>query len=398
MSSNGTYPQLPFAQPDILDVAPELRRLQAEQPVARVRTPAGDLAWLVTRYDHLRELAADPRVGNSHDTPSEAPRFSESALLGRPAVDKDTEAEFSNRVRKLLTPAFTPRRVRTLQSRVDEIAAGLLKQMAKDGPPADFQDRFSIPLPVMVICGLLGVPYEDHTKFREWSEVASDMADEARAGAAFGELIAYMHPHIDRKRSDPGDDVISDLVGADEEWHLTNDDIAMFAGMLLFAGHASTSIRIDFGALLLLGSPDQRGLLQRDPSLIPRAVEEIIRMTVIGDSGLTRYANEDIEIGGVTIRKGEAVLLSVAMANRDERAFPDPDRFDVTRDPNPHLGFGHGRRYCIGASLARAELTAVVGQLFQHLPALRLATGLDQLQVRTDLLPGGLSELPITWG
>ncbi|MGH3159437.1 MAG: cytochrome P450 [Streptosporangiaceae bacterium] len=397
MNSNGAYPQLPFTQPDVLDVAPELRRLQAERPVIQVRTPAGDLAWLVTRYDHVRALAADPRIGNSHDTPAEAPRFSESALLGRPAVDKDAEARFSNRVRKLLTPAFTPRRVRTLQARVDELAADLLQQMAAEGPPADFQDRFSVPLPVMVICGLLGVPYEDYAKFREWSDIASGMADEAKAGAAFGELISYMHPQIERKRSEPGDDVISDLVGAGEEWQLTNDDIALFAGMLLFAGHASTSIRIDFGTLLLLANPGQRDALRRDPGLAPRAVEEIIRMTAPGDSGLTRYANADIEIGGVTIRKGEAVLLSTAMANRDEQAFPDPDRFDVTRDPNPHLGFGHGRRFCIGASLARAELTAVVGQLFTQLPALRLATGIDQLWVRTDLLPGGLSGLPVTW-
>jgi cytochrome P450 len=397
MNTVNTLPQLPFAQPDVLDVPPELRKLAAEEPVARVRTSAGDLAWLVTRYDDVKALATDPRIGNSHDDPASAPRFSKSALLGRPAVDKDTEQQFSNRVRKLLTPAFTPRRVRALQGRVDELAAGLLDEMAKAGPPADFQDSFSIPLPVMVICGLLGVPYEDYTKFRQWSHIASGMADEAEAGAAFGELTAYMHPHIERKRSEPGDDVISDLVAAAGEWQLTNDDIALFAGMLLFAGHASTSIRIDFGTLLLLSNPSQVEALRRDPGLIPGAVEEIIRMTSPGDSGLTRYANEDIEIGGVTIARGDAVLLSTSMANRDERVFPDPDRFDVTRDPNPHLGFGHGRRFCIGASLARAELTAVVGQLFQRFPALRLAAGLDDLWVHNDLLPGGLSHLPVTW-
>ncbi len=312
MNTVNILPQLPFAQPDVLDVAPELRRLAAEQPVARIRTSAGDLAWLVTRYDDVKALAADPRIGNSHDDPASAPRFSESALLGRPAVDAGTEQQFSNRVRKLLTPAFTPRRVRALQARV-------------------------------------------------------------------------------------GDDVISDLVAAGPQWQLTNDDIALFAGMLLFAGHASTSIRIDFGTLLLLSNPGQVDALLRDPGLIPGAVEEIIRMTSPGDSGLTRYANADIDIGGVTIGKGDAVLLSTAMANRDERAFPDPDRFDVTRDPNPHLGFGHGRRFCIGASLARAELTAVAGQLFQRFPSLRLAAAIDDLWVHTDLLPGGLSHLPVTW-
>lgn len=396
-TTDAALPQLPFAQPDVLDVPPELRKLQAEQPIARIRTSAGDLAWLVTRYDDVRALAADPRIGMSHDTPAEAPRFSNSALLGRPAVDRDREQQFSTRVRKLLTPVFTPRRMRSLQERMNELAADLLNRMADAGPPADLQDSLSVPLPVMVICGLLGVPYEDYTLFREWSDIASGMADETVAAEAFGRLIAYMHPHIERKRAEPGDDAISDLVAASEQWQLGNDEIALFAGMLLFAGHASTSIRIDFGTVFLLNNPAQRAALAANPQLISTAVDEIVRMTAPGDSGLTRYANADIEMGEVTIRKGEAVLLSVAMANRDGSVFPDPDSFLVGRDPNPHLGFGHGRRFCIGASLARAELAAVFSQLFTRFPELRLAEDIGQLRVRNDLLPGGLSAVPVAW-
>ena len=397
MSADADLPQLPFAQPDILDVPPVLRTLQAERPIARIRTTAGDLAWLATRYDDVKALAADPRIGMSHDNPADAPRFSNSALLGRPAVDRDTEQQFSTRVRRLLTPVFTPRRMRSLQERIDKLAAELLDRMAQAGPPADLQDHVSIPLPVMVICGLLGVPDEDYELFRECSDIASGMADMAVAAEAFGRLIAYMHPHIERKRAEPGDDAISDLVAASEEWKLTNDDIALFAGMLLFAGHASTSIRIDFGTVFLLANAEQRAALLDDPGLLPSAVEEIVRVTAPGDSGLTRYANADIEIGGVTIRNGEAVLLSTAMANRDASVFPHPDSFLVARDPNPHLGFGHGRRFCIGASLARAELAAVISQVFKRFPTLHLAGDLRDLRVRNDLLPGGLSAVPLAW-
>lgn len=397
MSADANLLQLPFAQPDILDVPPELRELQAKRPIARIRTTAGDLAWLVTRYDDVKALASDPRIGMSHDNPADAPRFSNSALLGRPAVDRDTEQQFSARVRRLLTPVFTPRRMRSLQDRIDELAAELLNRMADAGPPADLQDHLSVPLPVMVICGLLGVPYEDYELFREWSDIASGMADVTVAAEAFGRLIAYMHPHIERKRAEPGDDAISDLVAASEEWKLTNDDIALFAGMLLFAGHASTSIRIDFGTVFLLANPAQRAALLSDPGLISSAVEEVVRVTAPGDSGLTRYANAEIEIGGVTICNGEAVLLSTAMANRDASVFSDPDSFLVARDPNPHLGFGHGRRFCIGASLARAELAAVFSQMFKRYPTLRLAVDPGELSVRNDLLPGGLSAVPLAW-
>jgi cytochrome P450 len=397
VNTDDSLPRLPFTQPHALEIAPELRKLQAEQPVAQVRTAVGDLAWVITRYDDVKELSADERIGHSHDDPEQAPRFSDSVLLGRPAFDAATEQQFSTRVRRLLTPAFTPRRMRAMQGGIDELVAVILDRMADSGPPLDLQDSLSLPLPVMVICGLLGVPHEDHVLFRGWSEAAAGMTDPEKAGAAFGDLLAYMHPQIERKRKEPADDVISDLVAAADEWRLTDDDIALFAGMLLFAGHASTSVRIDFGTCLLLCNPDQLNTLRRDPGMILRAVEEIVRMTTAGDSGLTRYASSDVEIRGVTIHKGDAVLLATAMANRDGRVFPDPDRFDVTREPNPHLGFGYGRHFCIGASLARAELTAVFSQLFQHFPTMRLAVPVEQLEVRTEILTGGLAELPVTW-
>src|SRR5260370_5121207 len=206
-----------------------------------------------------------------------------------------------------------------------------------------------------------------------------------------------MEQHIEHKGREPRDDMISALIAAEGEGKLSKDDIAILAAALLLAGHASTAARIDHGTVLLLANPDQLNALRGDPALIEGAVEEIVRTFALGDSGLPRYARADIHIGGVTIRAGEAVFLAATVANRDERIFSDPGRFDITREPNPHLGFGHGNYFCIGASLARLELQAVVTLLFQRFPTLRPPGPLEQLQLRTDLLTGGFAELPVTW-
>lgn len=205
-----------------------------------------------------------------------------------------------------------------------------------------------------------------------------------------GELVTH-------KRTRPGEDVISDLVAAQQRWHYGDDHIAALAAMLLFAGHETTVSRIDVGTLLLLAHPTQAAALRADPALVGSAVEEILRMAAPASGGLPRYAHADIDIAGVTIRAGDAVLLTASVANRDPAAFPEPDRFDITRDPNPHLAFGHGPRYCIGASLARVELQAVFSALPTRFPTLRLAVPVDQLHLRTDLLTGGLTSLPVTW-
>jgi cytochrome P450 len=210
--------------------------------------------------------------------------------------------------------------------------------------------------------------------------------------------ISYIHELINRKRSAPAEDVISDLVAAQPEWGYDDGYIARLGAGLLFAGHETTVARIDFGTLLLTTHPEQRAALARDPELIPRAVDEILRMaTPSDDDQLLRYANADIDIAGVRIKAGDAVLIALTAGNRDPEMFPDPDSFDVTRPNNGHLAFGHGAHYCIGASLARVELHEVFGALLQRMPTLRLATPLDQLELRTDVLTGGLVSLPVTW-
>jgi pentalenolactone synthase len=191
--------------------------------------------------------------------------------------------------------------------------------------------------------------------------------------------------------------VISDLTSAQAEFHYGDEDIAGVAAALLFAGHETTVARIDYGTLLLLAHPDQCDAIRRDPELVEGAVEEILRIAVPHSSGLPRYAKDDIDLAGVTIRAGDAVLLTSVVANRDAAAFPDPDRFDITRSPNPHLSFGHGPRFCIGAILARIELHAVFTALPRRFPALQLAVPLEELQLRTDVVIGGLTALPVSW-
>ncbi|HEX6471708.1 MAG TPA: cytochrome P450 [Streptosporangiaceae bacterium] len=395
-------PQLPFPRRDVLDVPAAYRRLRAEHgPVARARTRTGDLAWVVTGHEEIRRLFADDRLGRSHPDPARAPRISNSAFFGGPQGDYATERAAHERMRGLLVPAFSRRRMNALRGHVQSIVDDLLDRMAARTPSAaNLHEDLSFPLPVLVICELLGVPYEDRDLFRELSADAGGLADAAASAAAKERLSAYVGTLIPAKRRAPAEDLLSDLVAAADADEADLDDarIAEMAGGLLFAGHETTVTRIDIGTVLLLTHPDQLAALRADPALLPGAVEEILRMAVPGDHGIPRYARTDIEIGDVTIRAGDAVLLLQFAANRDERVFADPDRFDIRRAPaDPHVGFGHGRHFCIGASLARVELQAVFGSLFRRFPTLRLAVPVDRLRWTAQRLTGGLAELPVTW-
>jgi pentalenolactone synthase len=390
-------PRLPFPRPGVLDIAPLYRTLQTSAPITPVRTSAGDVAWLVTGYPEVKALFADPRLGRSHPDPRNAARISHSAILGGPSGDAATEAADHALMRRLLTPAFTARRMQALRAHVTDLVETLLDRLAEHGPPADLHELLSFPLPVKVICELLGVPYSDREQFRVWSAGAGNLTNREAATGALAQLVSYMHQLITHKRTHPGQDVISDLIAAQDQGHYDDDGIAELAATLLFAGHETTVTRIDFGTLLLLTHPDQCDALRRDPELVASAVEEILRIATPSGGGVPRYAHDDIDIAGVTIRTGDAVLLNNLVANRDATAFPDPDRFDVTRIRNLHLSFGYGPHFCIGAGLARIELHAVFTSLPRRFPTLELAVPFDQLKLRGDLLTGGLTALPVTW-
>jgi cytochrome P450 len=392
METEQDLPRLPFAISDLLDVAPQYRVLRADHPITLVRTAAGDTAWLVTGYDEVKALFGDDRLGRAHPEPDRAARISDS-VLGGPLGNYETEQEDHDRMRRLLAPAFSPRRMRALRCRVQEMVDGLLDRLATLDRPVDLHQELAFPLPVMVICELLGVPYADREKFRTWSAAINRVDDREGSGTALGELMEYMVALIEDKRQAPAEDVISDLVAAAADW----GQISLLAAMLLFAGHETTVARIDFGTLLLLLNPAEREAVRTDPTLMPGAVEEILRVVTTGGGLITRYTRTDLDVSGVRIPAGDAVLLTPAVANRDPDVFTDPGRFDITRQPNPHLAFGNGRHFCLGAGLARMELEVVFTTLLHRFPTLRLAVPLDRLRLRSEAVTGGLAELPVTW-
>ena len=308
-------------------------------------------------------------------------------------------------MRRLLAPAFSAKRMALLRASVGQRVDELPDELADGAGDAavDLHEALSAPLPVMVICELLGAPYQDYQRLRDWSDRLADLTNLASSQAAFQDFLAYTSDLLEVKRRHPGHDVFSDLAGlskedTDADATLSVHDTAQLALGLLFAGHETTMNRISLGTLLLITNPDQRRALLADPTLVPAAVEEILRLSGTGSvtGGILRYAGADITLGSVTIPAGDAVLLAYGAANRDPRRFPDPDRFDISRSPNPHLGFGHGPHFCLGASLARVELQEVFNRLFHRLPTLRLAVPYHQLRLNPDRLTGGLTELPIT--
>ncbi|MEV6041242.1 cytochrome P450 [Nonomuraea sp. NPDC052116] len=388
--------RLPFQQPGPMQPAPLLRRLQAQGPIHAIRTAVGDPAWLVTDYEQVRALLDDDRLGRAHREPERASRTGESALFGGPLGDFDTEQTDHRRMRALLQPHFSPKRMRALRGRVEALTANLLDEMAAAGPPADLHAALALPLPIAVICELLGVPFEDRTQFRAWTQAAADITDRARSEQGLAELFSYGQQLVARKRAagEADADVISRLAATDG---VSDDDAAAMGMTLLFAGHETTVTVIGNGALWLLTAPGQWQALVDDPSRIDAAVEEILRAPGLGGNGIPRYARTDLAIAGVHVWAGDLVLLDTGAANHDAAVFADPDRFDLDRPPASHLTFGHGARYCIGAPLARIELQVVFSQLVARFPTLKLGCAVEELTFNPNVLTGGLTALPVTW-
>ncbi|MFH8787083.1 cytochrome P450 [Streptomyces roseoverticillatus] len=394
VSSQG-LPSLGLEPPALLRVSPLLRRLQEEGPVRRVRTPAGDEGWLVTRHAELKELLHDGRVGHTHPDPANAPRYVRTPFLDLMITDTDAEAgrRTHAEVRRLLTPMFSARRVREMEPQVAAVVDAVLDRFIAQGPPADLHGGVSVPVALTVLCDIIGIP--PHSR-EELTALLSRMAlldtpESVREGQQ--ELFAFVGGLVERKRAEPGADILTRL----SEGGLPEERVAPLGVSLLFAGLDSVVTFLDHGVVLLDHHPEQRAAALADPDLMTHAVEEVLRAAKAGGSILPRYASEDVEIGGVTMRAGDLVLFDFSLPNFDERVFAEPERFDITRAPNPHLTFAHGMWHCIGAPLARIELKTVYTQLFTRLPGLRLERRADELRLHDGQLSGGLTELPVTW-
>lgn len=391
--------QLPLARPNVLDLAPLYEVLRREAPIAPVTTPAGDPAWLVTSYEEVKLLLGDKRFGRSHPNPEQASRISTAAVQDGPTGNYETEEADHARMRRLLTPAFSAKRMRRLSDHMHRLVDGYLDSLTTSGEDVvDLHSGLAYPLPVAMICLLLGVPESDHELFGRLSERMGNVTIGAEARVAHEEFMRYMVGLVETKRADLGEDVISDLVRAQaEDPSYDYEQMVRLCVGLLFAGHETTVNRIGLGTLFLLTERSRWEALVADPEgRVDAVVEEIMRLGAPGDLGLLRYAHEDVEIAGVTIQRGDALVLSVNSANRDVQVYSDAESFDPDRPERTHLGFGHGAHFCIGASLARTELRVVFAALAKRMPGLRLAKELDELEVRPTLT-GGVAELPVSW-
>lgn len=388
-----TPAQLPFEQPNVLQLAPGLRALQSQGTVHRVRTAEGDEAWLVTGHARVRQLLDDDRLSRSNPDPEAAARNSGSALLAGLLGGFATDHA---RLRALLEPHFSPERMLALQPYVEKLTGRLLDQLAGQKPPVDLREALALSLPIQVMCEWLGVPQEDKDQFGSWTQDAANIGDPVRSKQGLGGLFGYCRHLVADKRQNPGDDAISRICATEG---IDDNEVIGLTALLLFGGYETTVARIGTSVLLLLSDPEQWQALLDDPGLVPGAVEETLRMSMPNphNGGMPRYAVTDFEIDGVTIRTGDFVLLNIIAANHDEAAFAGPGRVDVTRDTAASLAFGHGAHYCVGAALARMQLQVVLTQLVARFPTIRLAVGVEELRLRHDTLIGGLVQLPVTW-
>ncbi|MQY21626.1 cytochrome P450 [Nocardia macrotermitis] len=384
------------------DPPPELRTFQDAGPLHRVRLWNGDSAWLVTRHAEQRRLLADPRV--SADI--ERPGFPHQTRLdpnrprkGLSFISMD-DPEHS-RLRRMVTAPFMIKRMEAMRPAVQQIVDELIDELLAGPRPADLVDAFALPVPSLVICRLLGVPYEDHDFFQDNTKVVikRDSSPEERSAATL-RLHEYLYDLMGRKIADPADDLLSELAERRvRTGELTREEAADMARLLLIAGHETTANMIALGTLALLRHPDQLALLREsdDPDTVASAVEELLRYLNIAHSGRRRVATADIEIADTVIRAGEGLVLVNEIANRDPAVFPDPDRLDIRRTARQHVAFGFGVHQCLGQPLARMELQVVYGTLYRRIPTLHLAIDFDQVQFKHDGFVYGVYDLPITW-
>lgn len=395
-----TVPAYPFGDGMSLEMEPEYARLRAEAPVSRVRLPYGGEAWLVTRYDDVRQVLTDQRFSaRAMTSEPDPPRFTPMPLF--PAGVMSMDPPEHTRIRSLVSKAFTARRVEALRPRIRAIAADLADRMTAAGPPADLVAGFALPLPVTVICELLGVPYADQNRFRVLSDalLSTTALPMEEVGAAVMELNGYLAGLIAQRRAEPSDDLLTALVQArDDEDRLSEQELVEFSVGLLVTGHETAATQIANFTYVLSRNPDQLAALRADLSLVPRAVEELLRHTPLGAvSGIPRMAVEDVPMGGVVIRKGEAVIPSINSANHDEALFETPECLQVRRPDNPHIAFGHGVHFCLGSQLARAELQIALETLLTRLPGLRVEGADEDLAWKHGLLIRGFRELRVSW-
>jgi cytochrome P450 len=378
-----------------------LRSLQAEGPIIRVRLWDGSTPWLVTRHHEQRVLLADRRISANAGDPH-YPHL--SAALKRVRSQAPTFVNMDDpehaRLRRMVTAPFLLKRMESLRPTIQAIVDDRIGAMLSGSSPVDLVEAFALPVPSRVICELLGAPYADHEFFEANSRtIITRRSTPEQAAAAMERLLDYLDRLVGEKLVAPGDDLLSILAERVRAGELSRREAALTGRVLLTAGHETTANMIALGTLALLEHPDQLVELRDtdDPTVIAGTVEELLRYLSIVQTGRLRVAREDIDVGSVTIRAGEGLILPTDIGNRDPAAFPDPDRLDIHRDARHHVAFGFGVHQCLGQPLARVELQVVYGTLFRRIPTLRLATEPHDLPLKYDSTVFGVEALPVTW-
>ncbi len=404
MSVDEHTEEIPYADEEFWQRPHEwLAQRRESGAVCPITARRGIPSYLVGGYEQARELLNDPRISkDSTDVHRvyaakvgqdvEVPEFGN--LLTRHMLNSDPPVH--TRLRKLVNKAFTARTVARLRPRIQEIADTLLDEMARH-EQVDLVQAFAEPLPITVICELLGVRVEDRGQFTAWSHLLLSFSEDHEAQAAAArDMHGYLQQLIESKRAEPAEDLLSDLVHASDEGDsLDEDELISMAFLLLVAGHETTVNLIANATFALLRAPDQAEKLRVDPGLLPGAVEEFLRYDGPINFATLRYTVDEIEAGGVTVPRDEFVQISLLSANRDPEKFPDPDTLDVTRAPGGHLAFGHGIHYCVGAPLARLEAQIALGSLLARFPELSLAVPAEDIVYRPSSLVHGVLALPV---
>ncbi|MEV0648455.1 cytochrome P450 [Phytomonospora sp. NPDC050363] len=391
----------PFPVPEGIAPPGEWAELRQGCPVAHVRLPSGDQATLLTRYDDVRRVLSDPRFPRDLTAPDAARLTTSRVVVFEEASPIPMSGEGHQRWRRLIGRWFTVRRMLRLKPRIEAMAEHLVDEMTEHGPPADMVAALNFPLPVWVICEILGVPDSDRDKFSHWSSTRLSFgrysAEEIET--ATGEYAEYFTAHIAKKRADPGDDLLSELANVvdAEDGRLSEVELLATGQGLLMAGHETTSNQLGKMFAQLLADRTRWEALLADTGLVRTAVEETLRMDAMSPFGLPRYLTEPFEVGGETLPAGTTVITSLAAANRDADAFADAEQIRLDRSPNTHIAFGVGPHSCIGQALARTELQAVLDVVLRRLPTLDLAVPVEKLPRREGMLVGGLEALPVKW-
>ncbi|MFC0544418.1 cytochrome P450 [Kutzneria chonburiensis] len=389
---------LPTTRPTPFDPPEDYRKLREDQPVSRLAMPDGSLGWLVTSYELVRAVMSGPQFSSTPESLTNPLRVvaPEEKFSAQPGMFISMDPPDHGRYRKLLTGQFTVRRMRSLEPRIHQMVVEHLDAMQAAGDSADLVDKFALPIPSLVICELLGVPYDERDEFQHRSSKMLDTSlPIAETSAAAQGIREYVGGLVARKRAEPGDDMISGLFESDPT--LTDDEVAEMGLLLLIAGHETTANMLGLGTFLLLQRPDQLAKLRADPSLVNNAVEELLRYLSVVQFGTMRGVIEDVEIGGQQFRKGETVICSLAAANRDPARFDNPEILDITRSHSTHIAFGHGIHQCLGQQLSRIEMQIAFRELFDRFPNLRLAVAPEEVKLRTTSVVYGAASLPVAW-